>query len=253
MKIRLTYTALFTALLSSLIFLTARPLVAAPVVADLSEHSVAITTDFSGSDILLFGATQGVEDVIVIVQGPRLPRTIRRKERNVGIWMNGESVTFDQVPSYYAMATTRDIDSLLPAEVLESYGAGEEHLIITPALGTDPSIDVTAFREALIRNQRRVNLYSQEPARVEILGDSLFRVNLSFPTNVPVGEYSVRILLVHDQKVISTGSTHLKVGKAGIEASVYNFAHEYSALYGIVALIIAVTAGWAASVVFRKA
>jgi len=76
---------------------------------------------------------------------------------------------------------------------------------------------------------------------------------LHFPTNVPVGEYKVRILLVTDNKVVSTGSMRLDVGKSGIEASVYDFAHRYSALYGIVALIIAVAAGWAASAVFRKA
>ena len=226
---------------------------AAPVVTDLSEHSVAITANFSGSDILLFGATQGEQDVIVIVQGPRLSRTIRRKERNVGIWMNGQSVTFDQVPTYYAMAATRDIETLLPAEVLESFGAGEAHLVFTPAAGTDPAIDTDPYREALIRNLRRLDLYSRKPAKVKILGNSLFRVSLHFPTNVPVGEYKVRILLVSDKDVVSTGTTRLDVGKSGIEASVYDFAHKHSALYGIVALIIAVVAGWGAAAIFRKA
>ena len=240
-------------IVSLLSMVIAAPLSAAPVITDLSEHSVAITANFAGSDILLFGATQGEKDVIVIVQGPRQPRTIRRQERNVGIWMNGESVTFDQVPSYYAMAATRDIDSLLSADVLESFGAGEEHLVITAAADTDPVIDITPYREALIRNMRRLDLYSQKPAKVKILGNSLFRVSLHFPTNVPVGEYKVRILLVTDNKVVSTGSMRLDVGKSGIEASVYDFAHRYSALYGIVALIIAVAAGWAASAVFRKA
>jgi uncharacterized protein (TIGR02186 family) len=228
-------------------------LLAAPVVTDLSEHSVAITANFSGSDILLFGATQGEKDVIVVVQGPRLSRTVRQKERNVGIWMNGESVTFDRVPTFYATAATRDIDDLLSTEVLESFGAGENHLVITPAVGTDPSIDVVPYREALIRNLRRQNLYSQQPAKVKIIGNSLFRVSLHFPTNVPVGKYKVRILLVRDNKVVSTGTSDLDVGKSGIEASVYEFAHEYSALYGIVAIIIAVFAGWAAAAVFRKA
>jgi uncharacterized protein (TIGR02186 family) len=226
---------------------------AGPVVTDLSEHSVAITANFAGSDILLFGATQGEQDVIVIVQGPRLSRTIRRKERNVGIWMNGQSVTFDQVPTYYAMAATRDIETLLSADVLESYGAGEEHLVITPAADTDPAIDTAPYREALIRNLRRLDLYSRKPAHVKILGNSLFRVSLHFPTNVPVGEYNVRILLVSDNNVVSTGTMRLDVGKSGIEASVYDFAHKHSALYGIVALIIAVVAGWGAAVIFRKA
>ena len=107
--------------------------------------------------------------------------------------------------------------------------------------------------QALIRNLRRLDLYSRKPAKVKILGNSLFRVSLHFPTNVPVGEYKVRILLVSDKDVVSTGTTRLDVGKSGIEASVYDFAHKHSALYGIVALIIAVVAGWGAAAIFRKA
>jgi len=44
----------------------------------------------------------------------------------------------------------------------------------------------------------------------------------------------------------------LRVAKAGLGAEIYQFAHRNSALYGIIAILIALLAGWLAGVVFRK-
>ena len=41
-----------------------------PLVADLSAHEISITTGFSGTELLLFGATEGEGDVIVVIRGP---------------------------------------------------------------------------------------------------------------------------------------------------------------------------------------
>ena len=38
---------------------------AQPLVADLSSHLISIRTDFVGTEVLLFGATEGEGDVIV--------------------------------------------------------------------------------------------------------------------------------------------------------------------------------------------
>ncbi len=231
----------------------ATSLAAAPVVTDLSEHVVGITANFAGSDILLFGATQGESDVVVVVRGPRVSQTVRRKERRAGIWVNGESVKFERIPAFYAVAATRPAKEMLSAEAMESYGIGTEHLIL-PVAGEQLSEGETAeFTAALIRNMRNRGLYSDIATPVKILGNSLFRVGLHFPTNVPVGTFDVRVLLVRDGEVVSTGTTHLEVGKTGVEAGIYDLAHRYPPAYGVISILIAVGAGWLASVAFRKA
>ncbi len=45
----------------------------------------------------------------------------------------------------------------------------------------------------------------------------------------------------------------LEVRKVGFEARVYDFAHRYSAIYGLLAIVLAVVAGWLGSVFFRRA
>ena len=48
------------------------------LVADLSDHFIAITTGFVGADVLLFGAIEGDGDVVVVLRGPSGKEVVRR-------------------------------------------------------------------------------------------------------------------------------------------------------------------------------
>ena len=74
-------TAPMRMVLALILALSAAPARAEPLVADLSDDVIAITTGFTGSDVLLFGATEGEGDVIVVVRGPMGPQVVRRKTR----------------------------------------------------------------------------------------------------------------------------------------------------------------------------
>ncbi|HEX3065649.1 MAG TPA: TIGR02186 family protein, partial [Dongiaceae bacterium] len=72
---------------------------AEPLVADLSNHLIAITTGFTGAQVLLFGATDGPGDVVVVVRGPTGRAVVRRKDRVFGIWINSAGRDFAEVPN----------------------------------------------------------------------------------------------------------------------------------------------------------
>ena len=67
------------------------------LVADLSKRRIDITLGFSGAEVLLFGATDGGGDVVVVVRGPKQPVVVRKKERVLGIWANHDWMRFDDV------------------------------------------------------------------------------------------------------------------------------------------------------------
>lgn len=46
---------------------------AEPLIADLSESVVKITTGFTGTKVLLFGAIQEQGKIVVVVEGPVTP------------------------------------------------------------------------------------------------------------------------------------------------------------------------------------
>ena len=92
------------------------------VIASLSQNAVSITTDFSGSEIFVYGAiererpvdeTDNDLGVIITVLGPSSPVTVRKKDRVFGIWANSESAVIDSAPSFYALASTAPLGDIL--------------------------------------------------------------------------------------------------------------------------------------------
>lgn len=223
------------------------------LVIDLSRSVVAITTGFVGSDLLLFGVTEGTGDVIVVVRGPLRNTIVRRKERVAGVWVNRSEMEFEQVPDYYALASNRPVDEFLAPEVRDVYQIGAAHLELVPRGDYDNVGEINAFRNALIRNKQRQGLYGRIQGDVIFLGNRLFRTQIQFPANVSVGTYGVDVYLVRNGEIASAETTLLTVRKFGLEASIFDFAHRNSMAYGILAILVAVMAGWLAGAIFRKA
>lgn len=226
------------------------PAAAAPLIADLSNYLVAITTGFTGTNVLMFGATDGPGDIVVTVRGPLTDVAVRRKERIAGIWINRESLEFGQVPSFYAMASSRPIGDMLDSGLMQRQQVGEANLALL--LPDAPTPEVEEFRRALVQVKQRQGLYVTEPGKVSFLGNQLFRTELRFPSNVPVGSYLVEVLLVRDGKVVSAQTTPLVISKIGLGATIFQFAHTQSLAYGVIAVLIALLAGWIAYLAFRR-
>ena len=223
------------------------------LVADLSQHLVAITTGFAGANVLLFGAIEGPGEVVVIVRGPDRPVVMRRKSRVLGVWVNTARMTFDRAPSYYAVASSRPLAEIAPETVLAREEMGIRYLRLDlPRAKASPNV-AAEWRAGLIRNHQRDGLYQPEIAPVRFLGNRLFRAEFKLPANVPTGEYQVKVFLLQDGRVVSAQTTPLNVSKIGAEAEIYDFAHQSAPLYGLIAILVALMAGWAAHLAFRKA
>ncbi len=221
------------------------------LIADLSSREIAITTGFAGTELLLFGTVDGAGDIVVVVRGPKRREIVRRKQRIAGVWVTGQSVAFDEVPAFYFLASTRPLDEIASAAVLAPRRIGAGNLRIVPASQAD--VGRTEFRSALLRSKARSGLYGESQGAVKVIGGRLFRTRVFFPSNVPTGKYSAEVYLLRNGVIIDDESTPLVVHKVGLEADIFRFAHQQSALYGIIAIVIALGAGWLAGVVFRRA
>jgi uncharacterized protein (TIGR02186 family) len=228
-----------------------RPSVAQPLVADLSDHLVAITAGFTGTDVLLFGAVEGDGDVAVVIRGPEKDVTVRRKGRLGGIWVNREELTFTHAPMYYFVASNRPLAELGTPALLQRHGIGLDHLKLEEEEAVNP-VELAAFRAGFIRNKQREDLYYKEPGKVAFLTGRLFRADIYFPANVPTGTYSVEVFLIRQGEVVGAQTTPLVVSNVGVGADVFLFAHRHSFFYGIAAIAMALIAGWSASAAFRR-
>lgn len=233
------------------LFFAAAPARAQPLVADLSSHLIAITAGFAGTELLLFGATEGEGDVVVLVRGPEGETAVRRKSRVAGIWLNTDELRFSGVPAFYRVAASRPLAEFITPALRQRHQIGTEFLRLAPLREANVET-VQAFRAGLVRNKERLQLFEPEPGRVTFLGPRLFRTRIYFPANVPTGAYTVEVLLVRNGQVVAAQSTPMFVSKVGIGAEIYDFAHTHAAWYGLIAVLIAVFAGWAAGAIFKK-
>jgi uncharacterized protein (TIGR02186 family) len=220
------------------------------LVADLTSHLIAITTGFTGASVVLFGATDGPGDVVVAVRGPEREITVRRKSRVAGVWVNTQQVTFDNLPSFYAVAASRPIADILSPAAAAFYRLGITNLKLAASTPV-PSVVVDAFRTALERSQQEAGLYVERMGKVDFLGERLFRTTITFPANVPTGTYLVEVFLVRDKDIVSGQTTPLVVSKVGVDAAVFEFSTRQPGFYGAIAVVTAVVAGWLASLPFR--
>ena len=221
------------------------------LVADLSSHLISITSGFAGTDLLLFGAAEDGGDIVVVVRGPAEDLVVRRKSRVGGIWVNRRTVPFDNVPGYFALNASRPIAEIAPESLRAQLGLGSAFLALTPAQPvTRATLD--DFRRALIRNKSAQELFREEGEAVAFIGDTLFRTRIVFPARAPAGTYSVDVFLFRDQALIHSQSTPLFITKAGFERAVFDLAHQQPAVYGLIAIVIAVAGGWLAAAAFRR-
>jgi uncharacterized protein (TIGR02186 family) len=221
-----------------------------PLIADSSAPLVEINAGFVGTDVLVFGAKEGPGDVIVTVRGPLATYSVRRKQRVAGVWLNADRVDFQDVPSFYAVASSRPLDKVMTPAAQAREQIGIDHLGLEPAEQTDVA-ERDAFTAAFIRIKQHAGLFGSEVGSVRILADRLFRTEIHLPSNVPTGKYDVEVMLVRGEE-ITAQTVHLEVSKGGRGADVYEFAHQQSAAYGLIAILGALLAGWAAHLVFRK-
>ena len=226
------------------------------VVADLSKYRVAITTGFTGADVLLFGSVddrEGDVDVVVVVRGPLQRVVVRHKEEVAGVWFNSRRLIFRGVPGFYAVAASKPLKSIVSSAVARRNEIGAENIRMVPISNIE-IVNPAAFQAALIRNRRRSGLFAPTVSRIRFLGHRLFSTTIHFPANVPTGRYTVHVHVLRNGQEISGGdqTVPLLVEKAGVSAEIFEFAHSNSVSYGLIAIVIAAFAGWLAAQIFRR-
>ncbi|MBU2532373.1 MAG: TIGR02186 family protein [Alphaproteobacteria bacterium] len=234
--------------------------------ADISTRSVRVTSSFTGTEIIVFGSIQNgrpekpqsndLYDVVVVLEGTPQELTARRKSNVLGLWINTQSLTFESVPSYYAISSTRPLEEIADPVVLRNHDIGFEQVRMTPISGWESGIttaDLRKFKEAVIRLKMNSGLYVQNEYGVVFVGGaSLFRTTIDLPANVPVGTLKARVLLFRQGQMLSQFEAQVLMQREGIERYLHDFAFGFPLFYGIAAVIIAAAAGLAASSYFGR-
>jgi len=238
----------------------APPAAAERLVTSVSTHRVLITSNFSGAELVLFGAIDdapanvqiGAYDVVVSVRGPARSFVTRRKERVLGLWVNAASREFDQVPSYLAVMSNKPIAEIGPPELLRRYRIGLVYNVLPPTandMAEAPPED--SFRAAFLRVKTNEGAYIADPKGVTFLTPRFFRAAVPVPGTAQTGDYQVETLLVAKGAMLAQQQTAIEVVKTGFEAVVAQEARSHRFFYGLGVALLALVTGLVATLLFR--
>jgi uncharacterized protein (TIGR02186 family) len=227
------------------------------LVAELSQTRIEITTGFTGTELLVFGATDRLigaqfgtgagDDVLVIAQNEPEPMVVRRKTRVLGFWINGPSARFRSVPGFYALTGTRALSDMLSADERSGKRLGLDSLPLESTGVQDP-----AYRQALLRLKRDAQLWQEQETPLQVAGSRLFSARLHLPATVQTGDYQVQVLLVREGRVLARQELSFRVERVGTAARIADVAEQQPLVYGMICILLAAFAGWMGSVLFRR-
>jgi uncharacterized protein (TIGR02186 family) len=234
------------------------------VQADVSTRNVRVTSSFTGTEIVIFGAIDnsqspspesGYYDIVVVVEGQPARVVARKKDRVGGIWLNTKGATFDGVPSFYGIESTRPLDEIAPEAVLIGYEIGFEQARMAPVGETTtslPSTELRQFRQSLIRIKQKDGLFVKDDYGVVFIGRSLFRATVELPANVTPGPFDTNVYLFRDQRLLSQYRVTINLEREGLERFLHTSAYNAPFYYGLATVLLALLTGLSASILLSK-
>ncbi|ALK10826.1 TIGR02186 family protein [Blastochloris viridis] len=244
------------------LLLAPAPAFAERLVTSLSSHHVQIASNFTGTEIAVFGTVDNAPpggrdasyDVVVTALGPRQSFVTRRKERVLGLWVNVDSRQFVEAPAYLAVLSNRPLAEIADDDVRRRERLGIAYVRLLQRIGPDFADTVAddAFRQAFVRIRGDRGLYRESERTVTFLTDTVFRATIPLPSNVPTGNYDVEVKVFAGGRLIAQDLATLIISKVGFEQYVANQARDNALLYGVTVALMALATGWLASVIFRR-
>ena len=230
--------------------------------AAVAEEQITVSSDYRGSYVTVFGVNpdrRGRGDIVVVVRGPTESAVVMRKRRVFGLWINGDPVRFSEAPSFFAVLSNRPLRSIAHPQAIWRYQldpAASAQL----ASGTPRGSSGAEYRAALVRLRRAQGLYQEYSGRalperrggLTMYQGGLFRAVVRLPANAPIAQYHADTYLFREGRLISAQRIPISISRVGVERRIHDLATRVPLIYGLVTVMLALAAGWAAAFFFRR-
>ena len=227
------------------------------LVPEVSQHEIQVRQGFTGTELLLFGAildpsgTRAGQDydIVVVLKGPTQAIRLREKQKIAGIWINAESTALRSAPSFFAVASSRPIHTIVDERTAAIYELGLNWLQLSPIGAIDPE-EQARFSKGLVALRQREGLYSEDMKGVSISEQVLYQARISLPSSVQTGTYTAETFAITKGRVIASATAKVEVRKIGFERFVAVFAEQQALFYGLIVVCFSVAMGWLAGRLF---
>jgi uncharacterized protein (TIGR02186 family) len=214
---------------------------------------VQIGAFFQGTEVSLEGQMPPGCEAVVEVCGPEVNETLLRKGRRAGLWMSVGELEVQHAPNFYlVLSTPPRIPELNGQDTPWGFNALRSRLKIRGALADQ---EKDRFSSEFLKLKESEELYGSLPGTLRVgnppEGQAVFQGGFRLPAKVPPGRYQVRLSVVKDGQILEQKTETLEVRMVGFPALLAALAYEHGALYGILAVAIAIATGFLMGFLFK--
>jgi uncharacterized protein (TIGR02186 family) len=246
---------IFSILVVSLLFVSAGT-ASAQLTATANHDHITVDFFYHGSTISVRGVSDPGTDLIIKVTSEDGDQTLRKKGKIGGfLWMNVGELKVEHVPKVYFLHSTRNIEDILSREEMNKYVIGYPALEKYVKMNTSDEAQKDRWFNEFVKFKESSNVYATSTGKISLMNkdnEQNYYILTEWPYQAPPGKYTVTVYAVKDKKVIETATSNVLVEQVGMVKSFANMAKNNAAVYGLIAILAALTAGFGVGLVFRK-
>jgi uncharacterized protein (TIGR02186 family) len=220
----------------------------------LDPAQVHVSTFYQGTDVHVSAKVGECDGAVLLLTAGEEEETLNRKGRVAGIWLNVAQVTVSHVPRVYILGTSDKLENICSPEVQRELGLGEESLREQLKFTCEKPLTGSEFDEFL-KLKVDNGTYNMN-VKVELVstgsGQKELSAILPVPPTVPPGNYTVLLYCFKDGKPVKRGSAELSIVRVGLARVMASLAYSEPAVYGVVAIVVAMIVGIGMGLIFSS-
>jgi len=242
----------------ALFVLAALPVSAAQTLTcAVTPDYIPITFSYHGAQLSITGQSAPTDDLIVSIISKSTDTALKYQEKVGGlVWMKKGTLEFKDAPGVYLLHSTADLNRILAADERNQHLLGYEalrgHILIEDSKGNPATGNWFDEYLKFKKNEKVYDIQEGTVLRQHGVEGNTYQAKVAWPYQAPPGVYTVEVLAVRDGKVVDRASSNFEVKSVGITAALSKMAFEQAGLYGIMAVVIALLAGFAVGAIFKK-
>jgi uncharacterized protein (TIGR02186 family) len=216
--------------------------------------NIEVGTFFNGLQVKVTAEIPYSNDVIVKLVGKEKEMELNKKGKKGIIWLNLSKVKVENAPSIYILSCTDRLEKICSDEEQEKEMLGYNSLKGRVAFKSDLPLTGIEFDEFIKLKEHSGYYNIDNKARIKSISDGkqFLEATLEIPSFISADDYNVVIYCFKDRNLIDKTIVKLSVEEVGLPLLITNLAKGSPAIYGILAIVVAMIAGGIIGLVFTK-
>ena len=228
----------------------------ATLTAKANHDHITVDSFYHGGTVSISGVSDPGTELVIKVASEDSHQTLSEKGKVAGLlWMTVGELNIDHVPNFYEVFSTKRLDDLLSKDEMNKYGIGFLALQKHASMSVATEEEKSKWFDEFVKFKADSNLYSASTGNVTLAqnnGKQSYYILTEWPYQAPPGNYTVTVYAVKGGKVIETATSSVMVEQVGTVKALATMARNNGALYGVLAILAALGAGFGVGLIFTK-